>query len=541
MFINFRDIPGQHNLFLDFLYEFDNVKEFYNKNFRDEDRFESYFSVFNEFNSAKNFKIGNYISAQYQGLNASDSTLSNIDALSFNNTLAVVTGQQLGLLGGPLYTIYKIITAIKLAEKLNNQYANYNFVPVFWLEGDDHDFEEVSSVSFINKQGELASLAYNDGLDAETNRGSVGNIVFNENIKNFVNVFFENLRDSEFIPELKSQIEELYKPGNTYKQAFKQLMFNLFDKYGLVIFDPQDPEVKKLLIPIFQNEISDFRRNTNILVERSARLEEIYHAQVKVKPINLFYTLDGGRYLIEPGENEFKLKGKRKKFSYEELMKTIENEPEKFSPNVLLRPVCEDYLLPTAFYIGGPGEISYSAQVHPLYEIYKVPSPILYPRGSATLFEKNVPVFLERYNINVNEMFVAPEELKIKVLNSISEIKLDTLYEKSAEEIDLIFDRLKESLFGIDKTISDAGEKYRQKTLHSLNEFKQKAIEAQKRKYDVVLKQFEKVSSSIMPEGVLQERVFSLFYYLGKYGSGFVDNIYNELNIDEFEHQIITL
>ncbi|MDP4114919.1 MAG: bacillithiol biosynthesis cysteine-adding enzyme BshC [Bacteroidota bacterium] len=541
MFINFRDIPGHQNLFLDFLYEFDNVKDFYDKNFRDVDKFEGYFSAFNEFNAGKQFKIGNYIAKQYKDFSASDLTQSNIDALSFNNTLAVVTGQQLGLLGGPLYTIYKIITAIKLAEKYNDKYANFNFVPVFWLEGDDHDFAEVSYVNIINKLGELATITYNDGLDAEINRGSVGNIVFNENIKAFINEFIENLRDSEFIPAIKSQIEELYKPGATYKQAFKQLIFNLFDKYGLVIFDPQDPEVKKLLVPIFQNEISDFRHNTNILVERSARLEEVYHAQVKVKPINLFYSLDGGRYLIEPGENEFKLKGKRKKFTYEELMKTIQNEPENFSPNVLLRPVCQDYLLPTAFYVGGPGEIAYSAQVNPLYEIYKVPSPILYPRGSATLFEKNVPAFLERYNINVNEMFIVPEELKLKVLNSIADIKLDALYEKSVEEIDLIFDRIKESLFSIDKTISDAGEKYRQKTLSGLNEFKLKAIDAQKRKYDVVLKQFEKVSTSIMPDGILQERVFSLFYYLGKYGDDFMSMLYKELEIEEFEHQIITL
>ena len=143
------------------------------------------------------------------------------------------------------------------------------------------------------------------------------------------------------------------------------MIFTLFDKYGLVLFDPQERELKQLLKPIFKNEILEFRTHTQKLVEKSAKLEEVYHAQVKIQPVNLFYHDDEGRYLIEPSDSEFKLKRKRKKFTQEELLELIETTPEKFSPNVLLRPICQDFLLPTVCYVGGPSEISYFAQVMP--------------------------------------------------------------------------------------------------------------------------------------------------------------------------------
>ena len=180
----------------------------------------------------------------------------------------------------------------------------------------------------------------------------------------------------------------------------------------MVIFDPQDAEVKKVLKPIFRKEITDFRNHSEKLVHISAKLEEEYHAQVKVRPINLFYSTDGGRYLIEPVENEFRLRRKRKKFTYDELMALIENSPERFSPNVLLRPICQDFLLPTAFYIGGPSEVSYFAQAIPLYNLYGVEPPFIYPRSSATLIEKNISSLLEKYNLKLSDILIDLEQLK---------------------------------------------------------------------------------------------------------------------------------
>ena len=165
------------------------------------------------------------------------------------------------------------------------------------------------------------------------------------------------MKATDFKSSIFDRLKDLYKEGTSFKEAFRELLINYFDEYGLVIFDPQDIEAKKLLKPVFKKEITDFRAHTEKLVHTSATLEEMYHAQVKVKPVNLFLRVDEGRHSIEPVDNEYKLRRKRKSFTQEQLLELLENEPDKFSPNVLLRPICQDYLFPTDFIL--PGQVKY--------------------------------------------------------------------------------------------------------------------------------------------------------------------------------------
>ena len=466
MFINFSDIPGHQNLFLDYLYEFENVNNYFLHNFRNREDYLKIFKDISASEKAPRTKLVYLINEQYAGYSPSNKTALNIKLLEDSKTMAVVTGQQLGMLGGPMYTFYKIITAIKLAKHLSERYDDYHFVPVFWLEGDDHDFEEVSFIKMINDQNDITQLVYGDKKEEEEgNTGSVGYIKFNESINKFFDDLGAILRGTEFKDEILTKLKSFYKDGASFKDAFKKLLFWLFDRYGLIIFDPQDAAVKSLLKPVFKKEITDFRTHTAKLVNVSAKLEELYHAQVKIRPINLFYSIDGGRHLIEPGDNDFKLKRKRKRFSYEELIQLIEDEPEKFSPNVILRPICQDYLLPTAFYIGGPSEIAYFAQVMPLYDIYKIPAPVIYPRSSLTIVEKGAHSLLEKYNLTIHDIFINTDKLKDRVLSEISEDSLDEIFEKTKTELELTMDSLKEKLFGFDKTLSDSSTKYRQKII----------------------------------------------------------------------------
>ena len=541
MYLSFSDIPGNHNLFLDYLYEFDNVKAFYKNNFRDK---EEYFKIFKKVaDSHKEFRenLSSILVKQYKDSNPSLKTQKNINALKTKNTLAVVTGQQLGILGGPLYTFYKIITAIKLSSFLSERYDDYAFVPVFWLEGDDHDFNEVRGISLVNDNNENLKISYSEELAGDENKGSVGNIVFDAALDNFFAELEKVLRNTEFTQSILEKLKSFYSGGKTFKQSFRELIFWLFDEYGLVIFDPQDKEIKELLKPIFKKEISDFRKHTEKLVDTSARLEEMYHAQVKVRPINLFYGNEEGRFLIEPGENDFRLKRKRKKFTYEELMETIDKEPENFSPNVLLRPICQDYILPTAFYVGGPSEISYFAQVMPLYEFYNIEAPVIYPRSSVTILEKNINSIIEKYEINLAELFLDPEKLKHRIIESISQTSIDEIFTNSFSQIETAFDQLKEKLFEFDKTISDAGTKYKQKIFNDLNVLKEKAVEAQKKKHETTLRQIDKVVNLIYPSSNLQEREINFIYFANKYSLSFLKQIFDEIAINKFEHQIITL
>ena len=541
MFINFADIPGHQKLFLDYLYDFNKVKKFYKNNVHDKD---NYLSIFKRISAQKKVprtQLTGILTNQYNGLPLSSNTSKNIAILSDNNTLAVVTGQQLGILGGPMYTLYKIITAIKLSNYLSQRYDDFNFVPVFWLEADDHDFNEVRSISVINDSNEIKVISYGEEVSEDESKSSVGEIIFNDSLNNFFAELESSSRSTEFTAQLFSEIKSIYSPGKAFKQAFKELIFSFFDRYGLVIFDPQDKEIKNLLKPVFKKEISDFRIHTEKLVNISAQLEESYHAQVKVRPVNLFYKDSDGRYLIEPGENEFGLKRKRKKFSYEELIDTIEKEPENFSPNVLLRPICQDYILPTAFYVGGPSEIAYFAQVMPLYDFFGIEAPVIYPRSSATIIEKNISSLLERYELKTDKVFKSGSGIKQQIINSLTSNSIDDIFNNATNQIDAAFDSLKEKLFEFDKTVSDSSSKYKQKINQYLAEYKSKATEAQKRKHETTLRQIDKILNTIYPNANLQEREINFIYFLNKYGKEFLDKVFDETMINKFEHQIIEL
>ncbi len=289
MFINFSDIPGHENLFLDYLYEFDNVKEFYKASLHDKESYIITFKKISEQQKPSREILPGILSSQYSGLNPSSKTSKNISLLSSSKTMAVVTGQQLGILGGPMYTLYKIITAIKLSNFLSERYDDFHFVPVFWLEGDDHDFNEVRSISVVNDANEHKVISYGQEIPEDEDRGSVGNIIFNETLNDFFSELGQNIRSTEFSNQLFEKLKSFYSPGKTFKQSFKELLFWLIDKYGLILFDPQDLKIKNLLKPVFKKEVTDFRLHTEKLVNISAELEESFHAQVKVRPINLFF------------------------------------------------------------------------------------------------------------------------------------------------------------------------------------------------------------------------------------------------------------
>jgi len=541
MQLSFNDIPGHQNLFLDYLYEFENVNEYYKYNFRDRKNYKKIFKSISETQRAIKSGLGNILKSQYTGLKISKRTKKNLELFSKENTLAVVTGQQLGILDGPMYTFYKIITAIKLSNHLNERYDEFNFVPVFWLEADDHDFNEVRSINIINNDNNIKKIEYKDKIDPDDTKRSVGLIAIDDAIIDFFNQLKENLRDTEFKKPLLDTLESIYSPGKTFKTSFVELIHSLFDGYGLVILDPTDKRLKEKLKPVFRKEITDFRKHTEKLVFVSAKLEEVYNAQVKINPVNLFFSTNDGRYSIEPVENEFRLKRKRKSFTKEELLELVENEPERFSPNVLLRPICQDYILPTAFYIAGPSEIAYFAQVTPLYDFYEIQTPIIYPRASATLMEANINKTLEKYQLSVNEIFMGVDELKKNVVESLSKNNVDEIFTKTMNDIEIAFDNLREKLFDLDKTIADNSKKYRSKISNTLNELRNKAEHSQNKKYEVTLRQIDRACNILYPNGNLQEREINYTYFLNKYGKGFLQRIFSDLEIDKFKHQIISL
>jgi bacillithiol synthase len=541
MYIHYSDLPGFSNLFLDYINEFENVSKYYKRNVHSQSDYDELFKVLVKKDRSITAKTVEIIKKQYSDLQPSKKTQHNIELLEANSTFAVVTGQQLGIFGGPLYTFYKTITAIKLCQQLKEKYENFNFVPVFWLESEDHDFDEVSTTTILGKENQLVELKYHDGLEDGINRGPISNNIFNEDLNNVFTQIKENLRDTDFKKNVVDYVEEIYRKDKTFLQSFKELLFSIFDEYGLIILNPSDKELKELLKPIFKNELQNFREHTNILVERSAELDEIYHAQVKVKPINLFMIEENERLSVEPNEEEFRLKGKRKKFTFEEIMALADEKPEKFSPNVLLRPICQDFLLATAFYVAGPSEISYFAQLMPLYDIFNIPAPIIYPRSSATIVEKGVKNIFDKFNLTFTDFLLEDNSVFSKVMDTVAEANIDTVFQDANKNIEIVFDNIRSYVFNVDKTLVDLALKTQEKVLQNVEQLKGKAAGAEKKKHDIVFRQLAKVSNVLYPNQNLQEREINFLYFVNKYGFDFLKDLFNELAVSKFEHQVIEL
>ena len=544
-FFSYNSIPGFQNLFLDYLYDFEKVDQFYQYDFRDTGAYPRILEAVCSKKRNHITELPGILTRQYDGFLSSERTQENINKLGKKNTVVIITGQQLGIFGGPLYAVYKTLTAIKLAEQLNDVFADYNFVPVFWLAGDDHDLEEVSGLHVFDTNNQPSSLYFGtkeaEAEEETINRKQVGTLPLGDIVSPFIDAFKSQLRTTDFTDELVTLLTQCYQSTDTFASSFRKLWFNLFDQYGLVILDPQDPEIKKIMKPVYAYEAEHFRRHSEALIMQSAELEEIYHAQVKVRPINLFMLHQGERFLVEPNEENYRLRRKKVHFTKEELMKLIDEHPERFSGNALLRPVSQDFLLPTFAYIAGPAEISYYAQIKPLYESFGVPMPLVYPRVSMTLLEKGVQNFLSKYDFSIYDVFVSPERFKEKYIGTVTDLDLNQISESSVMGIQDVFKNLEKVFSQLDPGLSDAVNKQSGKAEGLVKELFKKATDAQKKKHEVVSRQAEKAIHAVMPLGELQERTINYFYFVNKYGPGLMRLLYDQAEIAAFEHQIVKL
>ncbi len=532
---------GVTALFVDYLNDFEKVKEFFAADFKDKKQWKRVIDRVLEQHPDRSTVV-RVLTEQNKQNHCGIKTLANIDLLGNENTVAIVTGQQIGMCTGPLYTIYKAVTAIKLAEQCSAEMPEYNFVPVFWIEGEDHDFDEINKINLINAEGQIEKIEYlYGGKPLERNPGAVGNLAVDSFAEKFFETLQSRLQETEFKAQLFASLRGHYRPGATLGSAFAGLMNQLFEDSGLIFLNPNDAELKKLLKPVFAKEVSAVTKTSQLVIERSAELEEHYHAQIKAKSLNLFMFHKGGRYLIEPRENDFSLKGTRQFFSKEELNGIVENSPELISPNVVLRPICQDTLLPTAAYVGGPSEIAYFAQLEPVYKFFGMQMPVVYPRSSATILEEKIKNIMEKYQIGFTDLWSDIDPLLIRIAEQVSEVKVDSLFEQLQNRIK---EAVAESRFGIqqiDPTLSGTIDSTLARFESQLSVLKEKTQAAQQRRQDITLKQIQRAATHIFPNSNFQEREFNVVYYLNKYGPDFVKWLRGEIVIDRFQHQIIEL
>ncbi len=544
MQISYDALPSYNELFLSYIGDFNRLKKFYNYDYRKDENFLKCIELKKEtYMNGKNFlrnDICEILKLQNQNFNSSQKTFHNIELLNNPDTFAVVTGQQLGLLTGPYYTILKAINTIQLSEELNQKFQGSKFVPVFWLEADDHDFLEINNINIISKENELKNIKYFEGgEESEKYLKPSGNIVLDNSINTFINSLKDSFNKSDFSDRIFESITKSYSAGLNLKTAFARFLNSILVDKGLIFIDPSDKEIKQFLKPVFGTELKTFPQVCEKVINTSVELEENFTMQVKPKAINLFYIHEGNRYLLEPRENEiFALKHSRQKFSKEELFGILESNPERFSWNVVTRPICQDYLLPTVAYIGGPSEISYFAQFNDVYKFFNIPMPVIYPRTSVTIIEGKVKAFLEKYNLKFTELF-SENEISKKLLRNLSDVSAEQIFSDMQEELRGIFYTYEKELSRIDPNQTESFAKRNRQFLDSLIVARDKFISLQNNQNEVISNQLKKILINVYPKNALQERILNITYFLNKYGTNIIEKMMNGIEVGVFEHQLL--
>ena len=449
------------------------------------------------------------------------------------DALAVVTGQQVGIFGGPLYTLYKALTAIRLSERMSSLLAR-PVVPVFWLEGGDHDLDEVRQVHLTRKQ-----IWYQGHTPPETgNLGSVGPLSFNAAIDSMRREIIAQLPPTEFRDDVLSTYYAAYHQGKTFTDAFAHTLRALLGKNAIVFMNPEDIRLKELAAPLLRRELKDFSSTHAALKKTSDLLEENYHAQVHVRPGNVFLLHEGKRQALYPEKD-----GHRPQFAEHTRIpfdKIDEIPPNRLSPNVVMRPLVQDTLLPTVAYVAGPGEIAYFAQLKPLYAWAKRPMPIIFPRASLTVIEPRVAKLMKRHDLTLDELSGdIPGLMRRRVLDG-SEIA--HAFEKAYISLNQCSDQLRPVVNGVDVTLRPSVDATQAQWRKDLLKLQQRTERAEKRRHQQLQAQIEYCKEALYPNGNFQERIVPALYYLAKYGERFLDQVYENLDIDiHGQHQLLTI
>jgi bacillithiol biosynthesis cysteine-adding enzyme BshC len=482
------------------------------------------------------------LEALNRGWGCGDETVKNIYRLREEDAVAVVTGQQAGLFTGPLYTIYKALTAVKLARCLTDR--GTKAVPVFWIATEDHDFAEVATAEFIGCDCRLAEVSVNPSMHREGT--PVGSVRLDESITETVERLLTVLPETEFTPELRNILVDSWKAGLGYGEAFARMMTHLMKDYGLVLLDPQDEKLKELAAPLYAEAARKAHEIASAIEARSRELVEAgYHAQVAATedsfPLFL-HTEDGARHAVTRTERgTYKAKETQEEYTAEELAERASHAPSSFSPNVTLRAVVQDYLLPTIAYMGGAAEIAYFAQTAEVYRVLGRPLTPILPRASMTIVEHRTGRTLERYNLQLSDFFAGLDTVLARVVEEHLGTEAAETFDEAESAVERELDKLKEQLKLIDPTLSDALETGRKKIQYQLTGLRTRFHRAQMNRDRAAHRQIERAALLLYPHKSLQERHINITSLLARHGRYCINWIYDAINLGSHDHQVVYL
>lgn len=520
--VRHNHIPGTSRLFLDYLYNFDRVSRFYGTEDWDAEHVVGAAKAIN-FPVERRQQLVAALRAQN-----SDSTA--LAKLAQPDTVAVVTGQQVGFLSGPAYTVFKALTAVKLAAHLTEQ--GTPAVPIFWLATEDHDLAEVDHAWVFNSEATPAKISI---ANTVVNGGPVGDVLLNE-------IPLADLRAAlsglPFAEEAIEAVKAAYQPGKTLGAAFRHLIEHILRGCGLLFLDPLAPAIREIAAPLLRDVVERVPALLDALHRRNAELEAAgYHAQVFVdKDSSLLFLLDQGRRTAIRWNGE-KFQIRERTYTREDLQALA----AQLSPNALLRPVMQDYLLPTAAYVGGPAEIAYFAQSEVLYDNLLGRMPVIYPRNGFTLLDDRAAKLLERHGLRVPDLLDYEEKVKgrlaAKLVPEDLAAKLAAIESTTADGLA----RLQADLSRFDPTLEAAAKKSSAKVLYQLAKLSKKTARETLRRDECATKDAAYLTNLIYPHRHLQERFYSILPFLAQHGFDLPQRLLGQVQLNCPDHMVRTV
>lgn len=534
--LDYRELASYKSLFLDYIYRFDRLSPFFAGNPQSPDDWVRAAQQLDPFSGDRN-RVAQALRSLNGYLGADSEAMASIDALE-KDALAVVTGQQVGVFGGPLYTLYKALTAAEIARRASSMLGR-PVVPLFWMDAEDHDFEEVRHVRLLDSSHELLTLSYRPSQPDSRIP------VVQYRVEPVIEEMFEQaaraLTASAFKAEVLDTLRQCYRVGESLCAAFGRLLLRMTRGTGLAVVDPASPELKALAAPLFERESQERSESGRIVQRTTDRLVSLgYHAQAGVTPdqLNLFYAAPG-RFHVTAEDSGFRIAADGGVLSPEELAKLIRREPDRFSPNVLLRPLYQDTVLPTLCYVSGPNELAYFAQLIDVYRHFGLAMPLISPRASFTIIEKAHKRFIERHRLDLSKLRANDESLLNRILREQAPPELEKNLSKAKSCIQQITETLQRDLSSVDPTLVSTVRTTRGKLLHHLDKLEAKSLRAIKRKDDTLRRQFLATRTALFPAFDMQERQLSPVQFLVKYGWYFSELVRQHIDPGDTSHVLI--
>jgi bacillithiol biosynthesis cysteine-adding enzyme BshC len=465
---------------------------------------------------------------QYSGVQQDNAVTKSIEALLSENTFTITTAHQPNIFTGPLYFIYKILHAIKLSEHCKASLPQYNFVPVFYMGSEDADLDELGHF-YLNGE----KIVWNT-----KQTGAVGRMKVDKELLRLISQVEGQLSVLTSGDEILSMIKDCYKEGVQIQDATFKLINTLFGEYGLIVLIPDNAALKEQAEEIFKDDLLN-ETASGIVEQTTGKLQAAgYKLQANPREINLFYLKDGMRERIVRMKDKFVTHDSRLTFDEKKILSELEEHPERFSPNVILRGIYQELILPNLVYIGGGGEIAYWLQLKDLFEFYKIPFPVLLLRNSFLILEKKWQEKISRLGFTIEDFFLPEQELMNKLVarETKNEIKLNGNFTEAGK----LYESLKKQAIAVDTTLGKHVEALKTQSIYRLQELEKKMLRAEKRKFTDQRRQIHTIKEVLFPKNGLQERIDNFMYYYAKWGKEFIRRLHKESLALEGEFVILS-